>query len=291
MKSYLNAEKLIANASQEQAQIQCPSIEEMTSVAESGRKSSAYSTVTNHIVECRHCFDLYRALRTAEGLRPAKATWPEKFSKFFGTTESPTEGETSIPASIVGLLSSTLSRPAISGAYRSAETMTRPVSLISPLTSNRALANLPERIEWSPIGDAEGYEVRLEECLNETCQNFREIADAYHVDGCTAELEIDGSELQQKRYRIVIRPNVTSGFSLEPAEAIYVFSILNSEESRSARWALQNAHNAPITSAIALFELGMYGDAERIAATWPIDADLDDYREQIIHAAAQQMNS
>jgi hypothetical protein len=141
-------------------------------------------------------------------------------------------------------------------AYRSTSAAAHVnLQLASPDPVNQSV--FPDAMEWTPAGDP-------------------------------ASVLVDVAEVDSGDGRRVLDVTITpagDAWSLDE-EAGYRFRVLSEEEADKARWAFDNAEEAPVASGLALCCVGLFAEAEKLLSRWPADEELEAYAS-IIRRACQ----
>lgn len=267
----------------------CPPVEHIIDVVERGRRSRYYQQVVEHSLVCPACRATYKELLATEQLvresrapfwrrqplgswRPALALgllvvlllggwWllrptatPEGIHWVQGV---PYEGATRLPDWARAAIALYENPPS---PVRSATTQESPIRLKTPSLHQTAVDTLQPVFEWEIIPDAVGYRVTL---TDETGNSV-----PLTVSGARAEPTQPLREGATYRLQIVaLVPDTLPG---DEPRLTYEFRTLLAEQREQLAWARANARNAPIISAITLYQLGFPDEARN---TFPKASD------------------
>ncbi|MFN7016371.1 MAG: hypothetical protein ACK4P5_04280 [Fimbriimonadales bacterium] len=161
-------------------------------------------------------------------------------------------------------------------ATRSAPTSAAPwLEFIQPdLQRNTSISADTLRFQWSPVPDAESYQLTLQQ------------ADG----GIVAEAQLSAEQtgyalsepLQAGQYKVVISVIVAE----KPARTLRrKFYVLDTEQQRAYEWAQSHAETLPLLSAAVFYQIDRYADAlrciERAAQKYPEDERVNQWRQVI----------
>lgn len=258
----------------------CPPVEHIIDVVERGRRSRYYQQVVEHSLVCPTCRATYKELLATEQLvresrapfwrqqpfgswRPALALgllvvlllggwWllrPTATHEGIHWVQGvPYEGATRLPDWARAAIALYENPPS---PVRSATTQESPIRLKTPSPRQTAVDTLKPVFEWEAVPDATGYRVAL---TDESGQSI-----SLKVSGTRAEPTQPLQEGASYRLQIVARvPDTLPG---DEPRLTYEFRTLSAEQWQQLEWARAHARNAPIISALILYQLGFPDEA------------------------------
>ncbi|MGQ9658144.1 MAG: hypothetical protein ACUVV1_09610 [Fimbriimonadales bacterium] len=276
----------------------CPPVEHIIDVVERGRRSRHYQQVVEHSLVCPTCRATYKDLLATDRLvrearkpfwrwqpstawRPALAlgmllllavgAWwllrptatPEGIHWVQGV---PYEGATRLPdwARTAIALYENPPSPVRAGTPQDSS-----IRLKTPSPRQTAVDTLQPVFEWEALPDATGYRVTL------TDEAGRRIP--LTVSGARAEPKQSLQEGATYRLQIVaLVPDTLPGN--EP-RLTYEFHTLSAEQRQQLEWARAHARNAPIISAITLYQLGFPDEARGTLPKRSTDPKVQRWKE------------
>lgn len=287
------------------------SAEQLIQLVEQGRRCPHYQEWMDHITLCATCRTTYKYLLAAEEaaraahrpvwgrfvrigapavavaaaavalwflLRPVNPPaqgWQGAIRQVWGVTY---EGRVRLPdwaAEAVTLLKSPPPTLRSGGAIAAGA-----IRLQTPDPANEALETLAPRFRWQVIPDAQGYFATLTPLpMGETI--------VLQVAGTEARLPA-GMRLQPgAHYRFRVEARLPGGLPGSNPFCEYEFRTLTPAEQAQLRWARQHARQAPYTSGMVFYRLGVYREA---LATLPDEPSVKRWRDAIAHQIAQRTN-
>jgi hypothetical protein len=249
---------------------ECLSVDQLTELAEIGKRTGDFDHKITHVASCSHCFSLYREFRGVEAARTEPMLGVLRLS-----AGKALEGAAKLPIWVAEMLQ-VLRGPLPSHTYRAAAQASS-VQLLNPIVGNRAITRDERTIRWD-AGGAANVDVLIER-MNGTIQPIAITAG----NGDSADLP----DLAPGRYRIRIRPQADDSDWLGSGnEAEFCFEALSVADSDRVRWAHNAAAATPVAASIVLYNLGRYADAVDMLDRWPDTEEANNWRF-VLEAAHQ----
>ena len=150
------------------------------------------------------------------------------------------------------------------------------------IESNSAIEPGVVVFEWTPVEDAKGYRLRLNQA-----NRSEPIGDAT-LDAGQARLALD-QPLRPGEYTLTIIVEQEGQSRVFQRD----FYVLNESQQRALRWARENAEQYPLLSAAVFYENDRYTDAlrclERASKEYPNDRLVDQWRKQVESRIRQRL--
>ncbi|MCW3098435.1 MAG: hypothetical protein JWL77_4053 [Chthonomonadaceae bacterium] len=176
----------------------------------------------------------------------------------------PFEGGHPLPSFAAADVRAFISQP---GQLRNATTGTLPVvQLLSPRPGNAALVDLPDVFRWASV-PGNRYDVKLQAEVTQG-SGYKEVPGSQVTEATAVAFRPSHKLDGDVTYHLTIRILNGVGPALDAPPTTYRFRVLTPSEAEKARWALAHRKEAPVTSAVTLFRLGLFQDAMETTSSW-----------------------
>lgn len=264
----------------------CPEPEQLEEAFSRKSRSVGYDEIMRHVASCSSCLATMRLLARANRAKEsAGSKWTELFENTpirFG--EQLQEAGTNLPSWITRFLKSFAKTPVYAGAYRSTPPGSGIMKITAPNVENRLVLDKLESFEWLPVSGATGYVIALEEIRPKATKGcFAVVSEKLGTNQSSWALE---KRLRAgKQYRLKIRPDFDDpDLRAAVTETLVVFCTPSRAQREQAEWAVDSRNHTPLSSAIVLYELGLFKEALEAIRLWEDETARGTWERRITEA-------